>query len=143
MAITITIRYGTDHIDWAAVCEIIRQAPLGTRDPETLKIAAENSHTVCTAYAQEVPVGFGRALSDGHLQSAVYDVVVLPDYQGRGVGRMIMEALLAKLPRKGPVLLYAAPGKVAFYRKHGFGMLKTGMARFPDPERYRAGGYLD
>ena len=139
----ISIRYGTAHIDWSAVCEVIRRAPLGSRNKEKLQRAAENSHVVCTAYAGHILIGFGRALSDGHLQSAIYDVVVLPEYQGRGVGRKIMEALLSRLPAKGAVLLYAAPGKLAFYRKHGFGLLKTGMANFPDSERYRAEGYLE
>ena len=59
------------------------------------------------------------------------------------IGRIVDTVLLAKLPGKGPVLLYAAPGKLAFYRKHGFGLLKTGMALFPNPERYRAEGYLE
>ena len=139
----ISIRYGTAHIDWSAVCEVIRRAPLGSRDKEKLQRASENSHVVCTAYAGPILIGFGRAISDGHVQSAIYDVVVLPEYQGRGVGRKIMEALLNRLPAKGAVLLYAAPGKLAFYRKHGFGLLKTGMALFPDPERYRAEGYLE
>jgi GNAT superfamily N-acetyltransferase len=143
MALKISIRYGTDHIDWVAVCEIIQRAPLGTRDPEPLKMAAANSHTVCTAYAGEMLIGFGRAVSDGYLQSAVYDVVVLPEFQGRGAGKAIMTALLEKLPPNGPVLIYAAPGKQDFYRQFGFRALKTGMALFRDPERYRSQGYLE
>jgi ribosomal protein S18 acetylase RimI-like enzyme len=139
----VLIKYGTENIDWESVCEIIRLAPLGTRDPGKLKIAAENSHTVCTAYADEQLVGFGRAISDGQFQSAIYDVVVLPEFQSQGVGQSIMNAILEKLPNSGPVLLYAAPGKQAFYRKFGFGVLKTGMALFPDPERYRSKGYLE
>jgi len=138
-----TVKYGLDHIDWQAVCELIRLAPLGTRDPEKLKKASENSHTVCSAYVEDQLVGFGRAISDGQSQSAIYDVVVLPQFQGRGVGQAIMKALLAKLPQSGPVLIYAAPGMQDFYRKFGFGLLKTGMALFPDPERYRSKGYLE
>jgi hypothetical protein len=38
----ISIKFGTDNIDWAALCEIFRRAPLGTREPDKLKIAAEN-----------------------------------------------------------------------------------------------------
>lgn len=138
-----TIKYGLDHIDWQALCELIRRAPLGTRDPEKLKKASENSHTVCTAYVDGLMVGFGRAISDGQSQSAIYDVVVLAEFQGRGVGRAVMQALLAKLPKGGPILIYAAPGMQGFYRKFGFGILKTGMALFPDPERYRSNGYLE
>jgi hypothetical protein len=53
-----------------------------------------------------------------------------------------MTALLEKLPPNAPVLIYAAPGKQDFYRQFGFGVLKTGMALFRDPERYRSQGYL-
>ena len=139
----ISIKFGTDNIDWAALCEIFRRAPLGTREPDKLKMAAENSHTVCCAYADKKIIGFGRALSDGRYQSAIYDVVVLPEYQSQGVGKSIMKALLEKLPKDAPVLLFSAPGKQDFYRKFGFGNLKTGMGLFPNPEVSRAKGYLE
>jgi aralkylamine N-acetyltransferase len=141
-ASNVRIQFGIDHVDWEAVCEIIRLAPLGTRNPDKLRSAATNSYAVCTAYEGGHLIGFGRAISDGYYQSAIYDVVVHPECQGRGVGKALMEALLDKLPRSGPVLIYAAPGKQDFYRQFGFEVLKTGMARFPDPERYRAKGYL-
>ena len=139
----ISIKYGTENIDWNSLCEIFRLAPLGTREPDKLKIAAENSHTVCSAYIDHKIIGFGRAISDSQYQSAIYDVVVLPEFQKQGVGKLIMQALLEKLPKRGPVLICAAPGKKDFYRKFGFGNLKTGMGLFPNPERYRAKGYLE
>ena len=139
----ISLNYGTANIDWVALCEVFRLAPLGTREPEKLKMAAMNSHTVCSAYADGRIIGFGRALSDGEYQSAIYDVVVLPEFQNRGVGRSIMEALLEQLPKNAPVLIYAAPGKQDFYRKFGFGNLKTGMGLFPNPAMSRAKGYLE
>lgn len=139
----ITIRYGTENIDWVALCEVFRLAPLGTRQPEKLKIAAENSHTVCSAYADQKIIGFGRAISDSQYQSAIYDIVVLPKFQGQGIGESIMEALLDKLPKGGKVLIYAVPGKQNFYRRFGFGSLKTGMGLFPNPEMSREEGYLE
>ena len=139
----ISLNYGTANIDWVALCEVFRLAPLGTREPEKLKMAAMNSHTVCSAYADGRIIGFGRALSDGEYQSAIYDVVVLPEFQNRGVGKSIMEALLEKLPKNAPVLIYAAPGKQDFYRQFGFGNLKTGMGLFPNPAMSRAKGYLE
>jgi GNAT superfamily N-acetyltransferase len=140
---SITLTFGTATIDWVALCEVFRLAPLGTREPEKLKLAAKNSHTVCSAYMDGRIIGFGRALSDGAYQSAIYDVVVLPEFQKQGVGRAIMEALLEKLPKNAPVLIFAAPGKQHFYRKLGFGNLKTGMGLFPNPVMSRAKGYLE
>ena len=138
-----SIKFGTDDINWVALCEIFRLAPLGTRDPEKLKIASENSHTVCSVFLDKSIVGFGRAISDGQYQSAIYDVVVLPEYQNKGIGKSIMAALLEKLPKAAPVLIFSSPGKQDFYRKLGFGNLKTGMGLFPNPEMSRAKGYLE
>ncbi|WP_054029601.1 GNAT family N-acetyltransferase [Desulfatitalea tepidiphila] len=139
----IIIKYGIENIDWVALCEIFRLAPLGTREPNKLKEAAKNSHTVCSAYLDHAIIGFGRAISDSQYQSAIYDVVVLPEFQNQGVGKSIMEALLSKLPKGGPVLIYVAPGKQDFYRKFGFGNLKTGMGLFPNPVMSRENGYLE
>jgi predicted N-acetyltransferase YhbS len=142
-AMNISIKYGTENIDWLALCEIFKLAPPGTREPEKLKIAAENSHTVCSAYVEQKIIGFGRAISDSQYQSAIYDLVVLPELQNQGIGKLIMEALLEKLPKSAPVLIFVAPGKQAFYHKFGFGNLKTGMGLFPNPEMSRAKGYLE
>ena len=138
-----TIKYGTDHIDWVDLCEIVKRAPLGTREPNKLKRAAENSHTVCSAHADEKMIGFGRAISDGQYQSAIYDIVVLPEFQSQGIGTSIMEALLDVLSKSAPVLIFVAPGRQGFYRKLGFGNLKTGMGLFPNPEISRQNGYLE
>lgn len=139
----ISIKYGTENINWVELCEIFRLAPLGTREPEKLKIAAENSHTVCAAYVGHKIIGFGRAISDSQYQSAIYDVVVLPEFQNQGVGKLLMESLLKKLPKNGHVLIFVAPGKQDFYRKFGFGNLRTGMGIFPNPEMSREKGYLE
>jgi ribosomal protein S18 acetylase RimI-like enzyme len=138
----IQIRYGIDNIDWIALCELIRLSPLGTRDPERLRIAAENSFVVCSAFVADEIIGFGRALSDGQYQSAIYDVVVSPHHQGQGVGKLLMESLLKRLPQQAATLIYTAPGKQGFYEKLGFGHLKTGMGLFPDPLKSRENGYL-
>lgn len=88
-------------------------------------------------------IGFGRALSDGVYQSAIYDVTVLPEYQGQGIGKKIMEALLSKLPQgQGPVLIYVAPGKEGFYKKLGFEPLLTGMGLFRSPDEARKKGLI-
>jgi predicted N-acetyltransferase YhbS len=70
-------------------------------------------------------------------------MVVLPELQNQGVGKSIMKAILEKLPKGGPVLIFVAPGKQDFYRKIGFSNLKTGMGLFPNPEMSRAKGYLE
>lgn len=139
----IELKMGIRDIDWSELCAVFEQAPLGTREPEKLRRAAEMSHTVCVAYDGSCIVGFGRAISDGEYQSAIYDIVVLPAYQGRGIGKAIVQALLAELPQEGgPVLIYVVPGKEGFYEKLGFSVLRTGMGRFPDRRKARDKGLI-
>ncbi len=42
-------------------------------------------------------IGFGRAISDGAYQSAVYDCAVIEEFQGKGLGKILMEKILFKL----------------------------------------------
>jgi len=135
------IRFGTGHVDWEEAVRVVERAPLGKRSPEDFRRACENSHLLCTAYSDGRLVGLGRALSDTVWQSAIYDLVVLPEHQGQGVGTRIMQSLLERLP-SGPVLMYVVPGREDFYRKFGFGQLRTGMGRFQNPAKRRAEGYI-
>jgi len=49
-------------------------------------------------------IGFGRAISDGAYQAAIYDIVVLPEYQKQGIGRLIMERILQKISNCNTIL---------------------------------------
>ncbi len=84
--------------------------------------------------------GFGRVVGDGVLYFYMQDIIVHPDFRGRGVGRLIVEALLAEVLKQAPVGatigLMAAEGKEGFYEKFGFTRRPTnglgaGMTRFP------------
>lgn len=129
-------------IDWHELALVYERAPLGARDPDQLRRAYEKSYRVCFAYDGPRLVGAGRVLSDGEYYAAVYDLVVLPEYQGQGIGSRIMASLMEDLP-PGPVLLFAVPGKERFYERLGFQRMKTAMARFRNPQRAREQGYLE
>ncbi|HCS76562.1 MAG TPA: GNAT family N-acetyltransferase [Syntrophaceae bacterium] len=97
--------------------------------PEVHKRAFEASHTTVFIYEESQLIGFGRAISDGEYQGAIYDVAVLPEAQGKGIGKVIIQAILGQLPNCN-IILYATPGMEGFYKKLGFGTMKTGMAMF-------------
>jgi ribosomal protein S18 acetylase RimI-like enzyme len=97
--------------------------------PDEHKNIFEASYAVAFAYDGDRLIGCGRALSDGLYQAALYDIAVMPEYQGKGVGKSLVEAILAHTSHCNMVL-YAAPGKEGFYQKLGFRAMKTGMARF-------------
>lgn len=67
-------------------------------------------------------VGFGRLLSDGVLYAVVFDVIVAPERQRRGIGTGIMQRLLKRCETHGvrDILLFSARGTPEFYRRFGF-----------------------
>lgn len=125
------LRIQTDcfNIDWELVPEILKRVNMGYYDGETHRIAFENSYAVVFAFDEDRMIGFGRALSDGAYQAALYDIAVLPEYQGQALGRTIVENILCHLPECN-IILYAAVGKEGFYEKLNFRKLKTGMGLF-------------
>ena len=87
-------------------------------------------------------IGFGRALTDGGRQAAIYDIAVEPAWQGQGVGDMIMCNILARIEGCN-VLLYANPGRESFYQRFGFRVMKTAMARFADAAEMERRGFIE
>ena len=130
------------NIDWQAVAAILARVGMGHYAPERHRIAFENSYAVVFALASEQLVGFGRALSDGAYQAAVYDMAVVPEYQRRGVGRTLLERLLDKINFCN-VILYATPGKEPFYIRQGFRRMKSGMALFLKADAMQAKGFTE
>lgn len=63
-------------------------------------------------------IGTGRLLPDGHIGR----LAVRTDWRGRGVGRAIMERLLAEATQRhvNPLLLHAQTRALGFYEKLGF-----------------------
>lgn len=89
---------------------------------ETLAAALERSWCVVAAYEGEILVGVGRALSDGVQYAVIFDMIVAPRCQGRGIGSEILRRLLARCDEAGirDVLLFAAEGVRGFYERRGF-----------------------
>lgn len=136
------IRYDCAIVNWETVPEILQAAGMAYHDPAMHQRAFEASHTTVFVYHAKQLVGFGRALSDGEYQAALYDCAVLPEFQGKGIGSIIVQRILDCVSHCN-VILYASPGKEGFYVKHRFRRLKTGMALFIDRESKIARGFTE
>lgn len=136
------LQFDTKNINWSLVVDILQKVGMGYRESETHKRAFDNSYTVVFVFDEDILAGFGRAISDGEYQAAVYDVAVSPDYQGKGIGKMIVQAILKNTPNCN-FILYASPGKEKFYEKEGFRQMKTGMALFMDQQRMKEKGFIE
>ena len=136
------IRLDCAGVDWKTVSETLKTVGMGYHDPDVHRSAFEASHTTVFIYHADRLIGFGRAISDGEYQAGIYDVAVSPESQRKGVGKVIMQAILDRLSHCN-VILYASPGKEGFYRKLGFRGLKTGMAMFTNATAMADRGFTD
>lgn len=138
---SIKVKDNCSNVNWNDVVEILKIVGMSYCDSEIHRISFENSHTVIFVFDDDKLIGFGRAISDGVRQAAIYDVAVSPEYQGKGLGSLILNSIKEKLPQCN-FILYAAPGKEPFYQKLGFGKLETGMGLFADMQRMKDKGFI-
>lgn len=74
-------------------------------------------------------------LSDGLCHGLIVDVGVLPTHRQRGIGKHIMQALVADVPQLR-IYLTSTFGNEPFYEKLGFRKHKTAYALLPGPSDY-------
>jgi len=81
-------------------------------------------------------IGMGRIIGDGGCFFQVTDIAIMPEHQGRGLGKMIMAALTDyienRLPKTAYVSLIADGPANYLYRQFGFvetAPRSVGMAR--------------
>ncbi|WP_165025965.1 GNAT family N-acetyltransferase [Dysgonomonas sp. ZJ279] len=130
------------NIPWQRVPILLNKVGMSFTDADKHRISFESSYSVIFVFDENELIGFGRILSDGVRQSAVYDIAVDPSYQGKKIGLEIVEKLIATTPDCN-FILYASPGKEGFYKKLNFKKMKTGMALFSNPQRMVDGGFIE
>jgi GNAT superfamily N-acetyltransferase len=64
-------------------------------------------------------VGMGRVQDDG-LYASIWDMIVLPEERGRGIGSGIFERMLTRCRGRSLVALVATPDGAPMYRAAGF-----------------------
>ena len=95
-----------------------------------LKIATksiENALFIVTAIFENKIIGLTRVSGDGGYTVFITDVIVLPDYQNKGIGKQLMNKAMNYIKEsfleKGQgisVNLMSAKGRESFYEKFGF-----------------------
>ena len=88
---------------------------------EDLETAIDYSDPVVTVWNERQLIGFARATSDGIYRATIWDVIVHPDYQGAGLGRKLVETVLAH-PRMNRVerVYLMTTNQQQFYQRIGF-----------------------
>ena len=112
----------TKQIDPQRIQEMIRSVGWGERNEQDILLSLANSYYAVFAWDADLLIGMGRVVSDGVYSATVWDLVVRPEYQGRQIGSVILQHLIAYLQKQqfNMVMLFSAPGKQGFYQRHGF-----------------------
>ncbi len=85
-------------------------------------------------------VGMGRLVGDGAMYWYLQEIIILPDFQRKGIGTMIVNHLIdyakensitGKFTTIGGV---SAKGKEPFYKKMGFDIISTGIQKMIEIE---------
>lgn len=101
-----------------------KQAGLSPRSEQGIKIGLGNSLFAVSLYAGGELIGMGRVIGDGGCFLQIVDIAVRPDYQGQGLGKVIMNELMDYLKRETPadayVSLIADQPADKLYLKYGF-----------------------
>ncbi len=105
------------------LCDLVGWA---RRPLRKVKKALEHSFLVVSMWETKGKkrrlIGFARATSDHAFNATIWDVVVHPKYQSKGLGKAMMKYMIKKLRAKdiSNITLFADPQVVDFYRRLGF-----------------------
>lgn len=94
---------------------------LSANYPERLKKALDNCETVFTAWDNSKLVGLVNAIDDGELTAYVHYLCVNPDYQGQGIGGLLLDKIKEKYKDYLYIIVIAEnEGVIKFYSQNGF-----------------------
>ena len=136
------IKLDCANVNWQFVAETLKRVGMAYAEPAAHQKSFENSQVTVFIRREGQLIGFGRAISDGVFQAAIYDVAILPEYQAQGIGTLIIKTIIDKLSDCN-FILYAAVGKEGFYQTLGFRKMKTGMALFQKVEHMKERGFTE
>ena len=93
------------------------------RKKADVKKMLANSNVAISLWDGKKLIGFARVLTDFVYRATVWDVIIHPDYQGQGLGKLIMDKVL-KHPKLKKVSYFwlITSDKQKFYKKLGWKM---------------------
>ena len=94
----------------------------GTETPDMVKwfnLPFQNSTLVISAWSDNRLIGVVRVLSDQIIRSVVHDLIVDPEFQGRGIGRGLIRRCMEKFPDT-EWLIQTTADVMEFYERLGF-----------------------
>lgn len=117
----LTLRDTLDGLTPSRIATLYRRAPLlrQTDSGDRIETAFENSGLVLSLWDGERLVGLARVLTDGVAVAYLCDLAVEPDVQGAGVGKRLIDEILARIGG-AELILRDSNLSTGFYDRLGF-----------------------
>ena len=93
-----------------------------TQNPSMLKNAYKHSLKILGAYDADKLVGIIRAVGDGYSIVYIQDIIVLPEYQRKGIGTLLLDKILSEYKNVYQKALMSdnTEKNIQFYKSVGF-----------------------
>jgi GNAT superfamily N-acetyltransferase len=125
-----TISTDPARLDMDAICDFLARSYWAkTRPRAKTELSIANSLTF-GVYDGEKQIGVGRVITDYSIAAYVCDVFIHEDYRGRGLGKWLIETMLAH-----PDLLEVRRWLLATDDAHEF-YQRYGFVTLPEPEKW-------
>ena len=114
------------NIDLYALEQLCDTVGWVRRPLKKVKIAIENSFLIISLYykdkTNEKLIAFARATSDNTFNATIWDVVVHPEFQRKGLGKILIQEIIKQLRYFdiNTITLFADPQVIKFYTNLGF-----------------------
>jgi GNAT superfamily N-acetyltransferase len=86
-----------DIINYEDFCDIRKSIGWNELNPKQVERAINGSMFNVSVFDNDLCVGCGRIVGDGVLKGVLTDVMVRDNYQGKGVGKLIVTTLIKNL----------------------------------------------
>jgi GNAT superfamily N-acetyltransferase len=98
--------------------------------PDRLAAAMRNFETVFSAWDGDRLVGMICAMDDGSMTAYIHYLLLRPEYQGRGIGKELVERVKEKYRDYLRLVLVAYDDEIPFYEHCGFEKAKDASPMF-------------
>ena len=88
--------------------------------PEKLVVAMQNFKTVISAWDGDKLIGMICAMDDGIMNAYVHYLLVCPEYQGKGIGKTLVQMVREKYKDYLRIVVVAYNKEIPFYEHCGF-----------------------
>jgi GNAT superfamily N-acetyltransferase len=115
------ISFDLDRLDFQATSDLLKASYWGAQRTDDLHRRAFGNSICAIALIDGMQVGFARASGDRTMFARISDVIVWPGHRGKGIGKALVEALLAHPDLKtiSTWMLNTADAH-ALYARYGF-----------------------